>query len=286
MLSLIEELFDRFAADLTAMRPEFQDTVLCPLCTRAFGRSALARRDDDGLTLEHIIPGAVGGQWKTLTCKRCNNSHGSALDAHLVRMIDARNWADGDGSTLKGAVGIGGIEVPMTLAWGAGETLNTIAIPGAKPKTLADFQALMRSLQDGDEIHMSLSFDFIPSRAQRALVRIGYLTLFETYGYQYVLSGAGKRVRRLIDGDDADQLWQFTPELRNIEETRVTSPIIITPIGSAAHLIIVRISAAKRTCHYAVVMPASSVSEESVPSLLSEIVTRLQGNRLAIQVHA
>jgi hypothetical protein len=33
-------------------------------------------------------------------------------------------------------------------------------------------------------------------------------------------------------------------------------------------------------------MPASSVSEESVPSVFSEIVTRLQGNRLAIQVSA
>jgi PP-loop superfamily ATP-utilizing enzyme len=117
-------------------------------------------------------------------------------------------------------------------------------------------------------------------------VRIGYLTLYESYGYQYVLSGAGKRVRRVIDGDDADQLWQFTPELRNIEETKITNPIIITPVGSVAHLIIVRISAAKRTCHYAVVMPASSVPEGSVPSVISEIVTRLQGNQLAIQVNA
>jgi hypothetical protein len=201
-------------------------------------------------------------------------------------MIDAHNWADGDGSSLEGEVAIGGIKVPMRLAWGAAESPNTMAIPGAKPKTLADFQALARSLQDGDKIHMNVSFDFIPSRAQRALVRIGYLTLFESYGYQYVLSGAGKRVRRVIDGDDADQLWQFTPELRNIEETKITNPIIITPVGSGAHLIIVRISAAKRTCHYAVVMPASSVPEGSVPSVISEIVTRLQGNQLAIQVNA
>ena len=284
MPSEIEKLFERFATELTGMQPERCNTVLCPLCTCSFSRSDLTQRDENHLTLEHILPGAIGGQWKTLTCKRCNNTHGSALDGHLVRMIDAHNWADGDGSTLKGRFGIDGIEVPMKLTWGAGDSPNTIAIPGASGTTLADLKARMSTLGDGDQLKIHLNFDYIPSRAQRALVRIAYLTLFQTCGYQYVLSEAGKRIRSLIDGHDDAQLRQFTPELRDIEETSITNPVIITPIGTIAHLIIVRIAAAKRTCHYGVLLPSSSVPAERIASVLSEVMTGLHGNEVAIKV--
>ena len=258
-----------------------------PLCIRTFDRSALSPDAKDGLTLEHIIPDALGGQWKTLTCKVCNNSHGSALDAHLVRMISAENWQDGDGSTLRGSVSIDGVNLPMKIAWGGDGKPNLITVPGAKAETLDDFQTRMRTLQEGDEVQLKLNFNYIPARVQRALVRIGYLAIFDHLGYEYVLSGAGTRVRRIFDGDHDDELWNLTPRV-NVGDIQIKTPIIIAPLGQGAfvvaYLLLIRIEVRKRR-HFAVLLPSSIIPEASVFPVLSEIRTTLQGQQLAIRVH-
>src|SRR6185312_3900388 len=271
-------LFDKYSAELTALRPEFHETFLCPLCLRTFGRPALALRGQDGLTLEHIIPGTLGGRQTTLTCGRCNNSHGSVLEGHLTRMIDARNWEDGDGSVLKGTIEMAGIELPMKIAWGAGIDPNVISIPGANAEALADFKDLMNRVPPSPEFQIKWNYNYIPCRVQRALVRIGYLSLFETLGYEYVLSGAAKYIRDLIAGEHTDQLWQFTPQIRVMEDKGRKGSIIHWRVGSLAHLLIVCIKALKRTCYYAVLMPSNSVAEESVLNSLAQALSLLQRN--------
>jgi len=57
--------------------------VKCPLCLDVFGRDAL---ETGALTLEHPIPRKTGGRLRTLSCKRCNNKHGSRLDSHSLML--------------------------------------------------------------------------------------------------------------------------------------------------------------------------------------------------------
>jgi hypothetical protein len=283
---LIEQLFDRFAADLSRVRPELTGKVLCPLCLRSFGRAAIGLETDDGLTKEHPIPSALGGNWVTLTCKKCNNEDGSALDAHFVRMIRSSNWMEGDGSTLKGTVRLGDVELPTKISWTAGDKPNFISkIPDANPAAIQEFRNRMRSMQAGDKIHVNFSLDYAESNARRALIRIGFLALFHQYDYKYALSGAAEYVRKLIRGSDPDQLWRLLPHLSDFESTVTRAPVIISAIAHdnliVAFLIFIQIDGKHP---HAVLLPAPTVPEESVAIRLFEVMSKLPKSGISIPV--
>jgi hypothetical protein len=279
-------LVDRLTADLATVRPDYVDRVLCPLCLRSFERGALLDKGDDGLSLEHIIPGSLGGTGTSLSCRRCNNKQGSALDANLVRMIRAEDWSIGDGSQLRGKVRIGNTELPMAISWATGEKPRVISILGGKPETLEEFRTMMATMGDGDKVNLSFSFDYAELQARQAFVRMAYLALFSGLGYPYVLSGAGAWVRKLLTEGNIDTLRLLVHQLRDVEETQVKSPIVFSPVADgiviAAYLLTIRIKTSQRR-YYAVLLPASGTPEEACLSVLKQVVNKL-GNHLEIRV--
>lgn len=285
--ALAKKLFDRLSADLVLIRPEMQAQVLCPLCVRPFERAALGLKTDHGLTLEHIIPGAVGGRWVTVTCRRCNNNHGSALDAHFVRMTRSRDWLDGDGSTLKGSVRIDDAVVPMKISWGAGARPNVIRVLGGKAEMLRRFREQIEWMCEGSQVHLNFSLDYIEVNARRALVRMGYLSLFDRFGYSYALSEAATWVRKLIGGSDDDQLWRLLPQLGEVEQGGRAEQVTIVPVGderaTVAYLVVMRIDA-RQTRHHAVLLPAPNVPEESAMTVLSDVGSQLHEKRHSIRI--
>src|SRR5262249_53429183 len=62
--------------------PELHNPYVCPLCRRPFVREGLA---SGTLTFEDAPPKSYGGDAVALTCKPCNNSKGSSVDASLAR---------------------------------------------------------------------------------------------------------------------------------------------------------------------------------------------------------
>src|SRR5579862_9444817 len=182
----INALFDKLSADLAGLRPDDRDQALCPLCLGRFGREAIADKSPRGLSIEHVIPRSVGGQLKTLTCRACNNDHGSALDSHFAGMIGIEDWAQGDGSELKGTVQVGGIPLPMHLTRDE-NGLTSIRIVGGKPEALDRFKETMKGLGDGDSVQLNFSLDYAELPARKALVRIAYLGMFCLLGYRFVL---------------------------------------------------------------------------------------------------
>ena len=70
-------LFDHLRKSLAAagLATARDDSLICPLCWQE------TRYED--LSHEHVVPGSVGGTCNTLTCRPCNNEHGSSLDSHL-----------------------------------------------------------------------------------------------------------------------------------------------------------------------------------------------------------
>src|SRR4051812_13941051 len=87
-----QSLFDLYSADLVEFFPDYPNRFLCPICRLLFTRKSLT--DENGLTLEHCIPEALGGQVYTLTCKSCNNGSGSKLDVHLINKLLADDFFD------------------------------------------------------------------------------------------------------------------------------------------------------------------------------------------------
>ena len=81
-LERLERLFEFYATDLSRYAPEAAGKFWCPLCHRVISRVPDLR---DVVSEEHIVPEALGGRLVTLTCRGCNNEHGTSLDAHLVQ---------------------------------------------------------------------------------------------------------------------------------------------------------------------------------------------------------
>lgn len=72
--------FDRGAAAYSSVRTEQHGEPIypCPICLTPFTVDAIA---DGRLSSEHVPPESVGGHELVLTCKRCNNSAGTKVDA-------------------------------------------------------------------------------------------------------------------------------------------------------------------------------------------------------------
>jgi hypothetical protein len=62
-------------------------TYVCPICRKPFTVEAL---DDGRLSKEHVPPQSVGGRELLLTCKECNNTAGTKLDADAKTKEDVR----------------------------------------------------------------------------------------------------------------------------------------------------------------------------------------------------
>jgi len=73
------------------LTPKLGDKYVCPLCRDAFERSEIESK----LSVEHVPPSSVGGRPVALTCKRCNNTAGTLLDAEMLRRHNARQLARG-----------------------------------------------------------------------------------------------------------------------------------------------------------------------------------------------
>jgi hypothetical protein len=280
-----EILFDRLAADLVVIRPDLINVVLCPLCLRAFERSTFGQ--EDGLTVEHIIPGAIGGTDKTLTCKECNNTHGSSLDAHLVRMLRAQDWIVGNESTMKGKILFDGIELPMELTWGGTDKGKLIKILGGNPGVLESFKEGMSKAQSGGKFNLRFSLDYKEANARRAFVRIGYLALFQHLGYSYVLSPAAVYVRKLIAGEGTEHLGRLLLQLEDVEEPEGMPALLVFPFGTeraiVAYMVSIRIDS-PQTLRRGVLLPSAIVPEESVLRVLFEVGPHIVEKRMTMNV--
>src|ERR1039458_4027444 len=170
-------MFSRLSADLATINAEYRGFVGCPLCLRLFAVEAIDL-EPPVLTEEHIIPGELGGKVITLTCKICNNTHGSEIDAHLIQMLRSRDSIEGlSGRSFRGRIEIGGMTVPTDIDWQASVgKMTTFALRRFKPAV----HEAIRSQMSGGKVktfNVTLSFDFIPGRADLALLRIAYLTM-------------------------------------------------------------------------------------------------------------
>jgi HNH endonuclease len=199
------ELFTRLERDLTAVMPEgHAGAVLCPLCLASFRREDL-EGSDPPLTVEHIIPEKLGGARTTLTCKRCNNTHGSAIEAHLVRRIRSHNALAGypNKVPIRGKLDCEGRPVGISFHMVPsenGDMVRNIQVKGGSPELLKRFGERLAS-GDLREITFTLSFDYIEERSRLAMIRIAYLLMFAEHGYAYVLGEGPSVIRKILSGE-------------------------------------------------------------------------------------
>jgi hypothetical protein len=201
-----QEWFNRGAAAFERVCPGKYDqpTYPCPICLTPFTEDALA---DGRLSSEHVPPASVGGRDLLLTCKICNNSSGTKLDAdanvkELIRsaMAGRREHRERVKAT------IGDLRVNSEVYFAGGRYSLVVPRHINRPGTLD-------ALKDIARAGTPLTVEYRPFSELGAKIswfRSGYLALFAAAGYQLALDPAMQIVRRQILECDERRMITFT----------------------------------------------------------------------------
>lgn len=171
-----------------------KDLYLCPICLRPHKDL----NSDDPLTLEDAPPKSLGGSANTLTCKTCNNTAGHNIDFHLterLREIDSGKFLPGtetpvkvniDGETFQGKIMV--------------EEDGTMKMHHSKKNNHpTKLDKAITALKGGKTINMAfLKSRVIPENLEYALLKTGYLMMFERFGYSLLLDTCFDIVRQQL----------------------------------------------------------------------------------------
>lgn len=185
--------------------PVVGDWYACPCCLKLYAPETVLSRM---LTIEDVPPKAVGGRPMLLTCKQCNNTAGSELDAHaamqsvgdsLARGTDTERW-------LAATSRVSGILLRGKARMADGSLLF-VGVPQQNPPTVAAaFEAaLFRSGSSslGAGLSLTVHTSFNDARARLSIIRAAYLAAFAGLGWTYILQPTLSPVRRQIRAPDA-----------------------------------------------------------------------------------
>lgn len=207
--SKAREWFELGATALASELPGRFDrpTYLCPICLVAFTAEAL---DDGSLSVEHVPPRSVGGQELLLTCRRCNNSSGTKLDAHAKTKEEVRAAMAGmSNRPHKIRVTIGADRLNGTLLAAGGNYSLQIPAKLNKPGTA---EALKNVAKAGTPLGVQYQ-PYADLGVKISWLRSGYLALFAWAGYKVALDPAMRIVREQILECDERKMITFTQKL-------------------------------------------------------------------------
>jgi hypothetical protein len=223
---------------------------ICPLCMREFKEDEASEKL---VSLEHVIPSALGGNVATLTCTACNNTHGSALDGQLFKTMKALDALQGHGP-IRGVLQnkAGHVAVDMSLKSGRKDDPNIIRIL-PKASAPAGVNAIPDLLVDGATLNYTLNFGFVPLQYWRAVLRIGYLAAFHRFGYFYALSDGAAQVRRVLvaESPTSQVIMSAYP---NVELPTPLISVVEMRQDDVCFIVVFRIRSAV-TRHLAVLLP-------------------------------
>lgn len=205
--------FERvFPGALARAFPDLQNPYVCPLCRRPFAREELA---SGTLTFEDAPPRSYGGKPVALTCKPCNNSDGSSVDASLARY---------DSQLVSPCtIAIGGVQVNAYQEIRKGDRQFSIPQNQNDPKVVGLFNAILNTKDPGAwaNLPLTLRWDQVKRRrADVAWLKSAYMVAFATWGYVYAFAPALKIVHRQLDRFDEEIIPHF--KLKNVEASRAS----------------------------------------------------------------
>lgn len=200
--------FDLGAAAFARVCPGMfdQPTYPCPICLTPFTIEAVA---DKRLSAEHVPPKSVGGRELLLTCKVCNNSAGTKLDADTKTKEDIRIAMAGmPGRPHRIKAQVGDLRVKGELHTSEGQYSLQIPSKINKPGTNEALRSVARAGAQLTVQHESFS----ELSAKISWLRSGYLALFAVAGYKLALDPAMQIVRKQILECEEWQMITFTSE--------------------------------------------------------------------------
>lgn len=258
-------IYERFLKSARAADIEFpEECMLCPLCW--------TMKPLSDMSLEHIVPGSVGGKSVTLTCKACNNSHGHLYDSHLAGYQTTTDQLSGHG-VLRSKLCIQGSEATANVAWGNGYTNIEILEEFSNPKHVEGMRKNAESCHI-DEIAIHMKFGFAADRFKIGLLRCAYLALFKCFGYEYAKTSSAQVVRQRIcnPSDDRFRLDSLIGKICS-NERLYDEPYLVACGQISEHpicLVIIRL-AKETSSHHLVFLPMGDDRNEGFFDAMEEL---------------
>jgi hypothetical protein len=266
-------LFDVYSENLFLLRQhalippfetKFEKPFICPICLNEFTQEHLNTKLEQHLTLEDAPPKSLGGKANVLTCKKCNNTCGHEVDAHLAKRIKELDKTKFfNNSEAQAKVMKDGVQVNGTIIVDEKGIMKMFhSIENNNPVVLKKF---INSVKKNTVI----DFTFMPSktnddRLKLALLKTGYLLLFQKFGYSLILGKEYDRIRtqlqypnELIYPLDFWFLGPFPKELtKNV-------PFVIEP-GLGSILPFFELTTGKTNYIFATILPINDRPVEQV----------------------
>ena len=199
----LDTLLSRCEADLLQIWPNAKRGFVCPICLRFFARTENLTKS---VSIEHIVPDALGGRVTTLTCRRCNNTAGTQLDSHLVERVrvEGRSKPILADVEFRGTKFRGEVHLPES----ASDSFRIYGIPiQSDPREINGFFSLLdEGIWHGQELKLRLERKYVPVRSAVALLRSAYLLMFRLFGYRYVCDRSAVVVRESISQPTMEQM--------------------------------------------------------------------------------
>jgi hypothetical protein len=152
-------------------------------------------------SLDHLPPESVGGKYKVITCKQCNNNAGS-YEAELIKLLDFGTIPGKHDSLFpKAKIGVkSSIERFDVSISKYGNSMNLDFHPAARkfnPK-LIDF---IKDLHNGKLSELTVTGPFPDEeKISKALLKSAYLMGFVWWGYNFVFSQSAQKIRQVLEG--------------------------------------------------------------------------------------
>lgn len=172
---------------------------LCPLCLK----NKIAILDDNWLryeeefTLDHFPPSSVGGKDTILVCKSCNEKAGKDFDFSLKEWINFQSFDKGIPNSQ--------VPVELILQDTKGKYKGSLIMQQTNVLTFDNFthyplvNKWFEKVLGGQPSEQTIRFH--PPNMElvfKALLKISYLYCFSIWGYDFVYSNTGLKIRKVL----------------------------------------------------------------------------------------
>jgi hypothetical protein len=216
-----EAFFARAAEAIRRNSNETRELFVCPICDNIFTRADL---DAGRLTLEDVPPKSMGGKPIALTCKKCNNTSGSTLDAAMRAREDLRSLYPalfrGIGTFAGPAqLSVDGVSVNAELD-ARGRTFSVVVYeahndPAVVRERIEHMQERSAAGQSGSiKRQVTPRKRFHIRRSKIGDLRVAYLAAFAGYGYRYAYDPRLESVRLQLQQPEEEivqHAWLLEP---------------------------------------------------------------------------
>lgn len=203
------------------------NTVLCPICFKKFTLQQI-----EALSVEHILPHALGGKQVTLTCRiNCNSVSGSEIDVHLINKIRVEQALDRN-EPIKANFRMSNINAggPVNFYFKPSEGISFTTTDkfGAIPAARLHEHFSNPANRYGP---LKIRLNFSEEKVFAAIAKAAYLGAFKVCGYRYVLHPWLDPIRDAIrhQGPNRARLEEIIHrlEVRNLTGAPAMPPITL-----------------------------------------------------------